>query len=388
MRNCNDIVVTSAPGKVIIFGEHAVVYGKTAIAGSLGLRCYSKVEKTDKNTVQLILPDIHMDKSFSIEELKELKSSQKIDINNPEPIPNDLKNKLISISQPFESFAMEQATLSFLYLYLCISTEITGIRVEVKSYLPVGAGLGSSAAYGVSLVSSLLCFFNHIEKDNFKNKDTLKLINDWAFIAEKIAHGNPSGIDNSVSTYGRAQAYTKGNLTALESFNSFRFILTNTNVPKNTKVQVQNVRNLYDNYPSVINPILDSIHNIGERCKELFTNENDGKKIIKELKDMIDVNHYLLCSLNVGHEKIEQVRQITKKYSLHTKITGAGGGGCMLTFVPNESEEDTILCVKNELKNNHFTCYDTTIGGDGVLIHQMNNEYIHEADEEQIKQIF
>jgi len=49
---------------------------------------------------------------------------------------------------------------------------------------------------------------------------------------------------------------------------------------------------------------------------------------------MIDVNHYLLCSLNVSHEKIENIRQITKKYGLHTKITGAGGGGCMLTFVP------------------------------------------------------
>jgi len=283
---------------------------------------------------------------------------------------------------------MEQATLSFLYLYICISTKIISSRIEVKSYLPVGAGLGSSAAYGVSLVSSLLTFFNHIEKDKFKDKDTLKIINDWAFIAEKIAHGNPSGIDNSVSTYGRAQAYTKGNLTALESFNSFRFILTNTNVPKNTKVQVQNVRDLHDNYPSVINPILDSIHNIGERCKELFTSENDEKQIIKELKDMIDVNHYLLCSLNVGHQKIEQIRQITKKYGLHTKITGAGGGGCMLTFVPNENKEDVIVNVKNELKDNHFTCYDTTIGGDGVLLHKINNEYIYKDDEGIIKKTF
>jgi len=354
----------------------------------LGLRCYSKIEKTNKNTIQLILPDLKMDKSFSIEELKELKSNMNVDIKNPQPITNEIKSKLISLSQPFDSFAIEQATLSFLYLYLCISTEITSMKVEVKSYLPVGAGLGSSAAYGVSLVSSLLTFFNHIEKDKFKEKDTLKLINDWAFIAEKIAHGNPSGIDNSVSTYGRAQAYTKGNLTALESFNSFRFILTNTNVPKNTKVQVQNVRDLHDNYPTVINPILDSIHNIGERCKELFTNENDEKNIIKELKDMIDVNHYLLCSLNVGHEKIEQIRQITKKYGLHTKITGAGGGGCMLTFVPNESKEDIIIKVKDDLKNNHFTCYDTTIGGDGVLLHKFNNEYIHKEDEEQIKNTF
>jgi len=73
----------------------------------------------------------------------------------------------------------------------------------VKSFLPVGAGLGSSAAYGVSLVSALLTFFGYIEVDKFNEKDNLKFINDWAFIAEKIAHGNPSGLDNSVSTFGK-----------------------------------------------------------------------------------------------------------------------------------------------------------------------------------------
>jgi len=384
----NKTVITSAPGKVIIFGEHAVVYGKTAVAGSLGLRCYAKTEQTNENALHLCLPDLKVDRLYPLDELKQLKDSIEVDIQNPQPITNEIKEKLISIGQPFESFAVEQATLSFLYLFLCISTEITSVRVEVKSFLPVGAGLGSSAAYGVSLVSSLLTFFNHIEKDKFNESKTLKLINDWAFIAEKIAHGNPSGIDNSVATYGKAQAYTKGNLTALESFNSFRFILTNTNVPKNTKVQVQNVRDLHDNYPDVINPILDSIHNIGERCKTLFNGEKSEEEIVKELKSMIDVNHYLLCSLNVSHEKIENIRQITKKYGLHTKITGAGGGGCMLTFVPKGSEEEVISDVKVELANNHFTCYDTTIGGDGVLIHKINDEYIHEEDEEQVKNAF
>jgi len=384
----NKTVITSAPGKVIIFGEHAVVYGKTAVAGSLGLRCYAKTEQTNENAVHLCLPDLKVDRLYPLDELKKLKDSIEVDIQNPQPITNEMKEKLVTIGQPFESFAVEQAALSFLYLFLCISTEITSVRVEVKSFLPVGAGLGSSAAYGVSLVSSLLTFFNHIQKDRFNDSDTLKLINDWAFIAEKIAHGNPSGIDNSVATYGKAQAYTKGNLTALESFNSFRFILTNTNVPKNTKVQVQNVRDLHDNYPDVINPILDSIHNIGERCKTLFNGEKSEEEIVKELKSMIDVNHYLLCSLNVSHEKIENIRQITKKYGLHTKITGAGGGGCMLTFVPKGSEEEVISSVKVELANNHFTCYDTTIGGDGVLIHKFNDEYIHKEDEEQVKKAF
>jgi len=237
----------------------------------------------------------------------------------------------------------------------------------------------------VSLASALLTFFGYIDKNNLKEKESLKLINDWSFIAEKIAHGNPSGLDNSVATYGKAQAFTKGKLTALESFNSTRFILTNTNVPKNTKVQVQNVRNLYNNYPDVINPILDSIHNIGERCKNLFNGENNQEKIVNELKNMIDVNHYLLCSLNVGHEKIEQIKQITKKFGLGSKITGAGGGGCMLTFVPNGTNEDIVRNTKAELQKNNFTCYDTTIGGDGVLIHKINDMFIDGNYEKQLK---
>ncbi|ORX63334.1 mevalonate kinase [Anaeromyces robustus] len=390
-NNNNKIVITSAPGKVIVFGEHAVVYGKTAIASSLGLKCYSKVEKTNNDVVHLYLPNLQLEKTFSINELKTIKSTMnmKVDINNPIPISDEIKNKLTELSQPLKSFASEQAVLSFLYLYLCIAPEIVSVKIEVNSSLPVGAGLGSSASYAVSLVSSLLTFFNYIAKDNFTDKKSLKLINDWAFIGEKIAHGNPSGLDNSVSTYGKAQAFTKGELTVLENFNSFRFILTNTNVPKNTKVQVQNVRNLYNNYPNVVNPILDSIHNIGERCKELFTSENiEEEKITKELKDMIDINHYLLCSLNISHEKIEKIKQITKNYGFHTKITGAGGGGCLLTYIPKESDEKIVKNVKKELENNGFTCYDTIIGGEGVQIHRFNDEYINKEDEEQLKVIF
>ncbi|KAG4101312.1 mevalonate kinase-like protein [Neocallimastix lanati (nom. inval.)] len=384
----NKTVITSAPGKVIVFGEHAVVYGKTAIAGSLGLRCYAKVEKINKNIVCLNLPDLKMEKSFPIEQLTKIKNNLDIDIRSPKPIDSDIKKKLITIGQPFDSFAVEQATISFLYLFLCIAPEIIPVKVEVKSFLPVGAGLGSSAAYGVSLVSALLTFFGYIEVDKFNEKDNLKFINDWAFIAEKIAHGNPSGLDNSVSTFGKAQAFTKGNLTALESFSSCRFILTNTNVPKNTKVQVQNVRDLYNNYPTVINPILDSIHNIGERCKELFNGEKSEEEIINELKSMIDVNHYLLCSLNVGHEKIEKIRQITQKFGFHSKITGAGGGGCMLTFVPKGSNEDVINKVKTELQNNNFSCYDTTIGGNGVAVHQFNDDYINKEEANLLESIF
>jgi len=71
----NKTVITSAPGKVIIFGEHAVVYGKTAVAGSLGLRCYAKTEQTNENAVHLCLPDLKVDRLYPLDELKKLKDS-------------------------------------------------------------------------------------------------------------------------------------------------------------------------------------------------------------------------------------------------------------------------------------------------------------------------
>ena len=94
-------------------------------------------------------------------------------------------------------------------ILLCVRN-IPSLTIEVASSLPTGAGLGSSAAYSTCLASSLLQHRRltsvalQVDKSNtatWSDKD-VKLINQWAFIGEKVIHGNPSGIDNSVSTYG------------------------------------------------------------------------------------------------------------------------------------------------------------------------------------------
>ena len=93
-------------------------------------------------------------------------------------------------------------------LYVVFRT-VSGVHITVKSQLPTSAGLGSSAAFATCLVASLLICFGHISSpDNsdgsvhLTDRD-LQLINQWSFMAEKIIHGRPSGIDNSISTYGR-----------------------------------------------------------------------------------------------------------------------------------------------------------------------------------------
>jgi len=88
-----------------------------------------------------------------------------------------------------------------------IFCRIIGLDFMVSSNLPTSAGLGSSAAFAVALVSSLLKLSNQISDPGTQSfnpwtGDHLEVINGWAFIAEKIIHGNPSGVDNSVSTYG------------------------------------------------------------------------------------------------------------------------------------------------------------------------------------------
>ena len=94
-----------------------------------------------------------------------------------------------------------------------------------SSNLPIGAGLGSSAAYSTTVASAILAAHKHISpsQNSLQDKDT-ELIDGWAFLAEKVLHGNPSGIDNAVSVRGGAVAFTRGiggKTGGLESLNGY-----------------------------------------------------------------------------------------------------------------------------------------------------------------------
>jgi len=103
--------------------------------------------------------------------------------------------------------------LKCVYVYVLCSSNVSGVHIAVHSALPASAGLGSSAAFATCLVTSLLIGFGRIspspqpgDEDAVVVRLTesdLRLINSWSFMVEKIIHGRPSGIDNSISTYGQ-----------------------------------------------------------------------------------------------------------------------------------------------------------------------------------------
>ncbi|CAG8629112.1 3596_t:CDS:2, partial [Acaulospora morrowiae] len=410
-----DRYVVSAPGKAILFGEHAVVYGKTAIAGSLeDLRTYMLFEKRLDGYLELNFPDL--DLQYALLWPESALPHHLVEIDGKEQKDMVLNEKLLQALKPIVNEGGEKnniplnglqqvASLAFLYLYTNISSKQTswcGMTVHIRSNLPVGAGLGSSASYSVCSAAGLLLALGHISlphtvetsnNDLNSNVASAELINRWAFQVEKIIHGNPSGIDNSVATFGNndylflsklctsdklfmgfyvfikggAVSYKRGSQHInLAGFHSFRFLLINTNKPRDAKTQIENVRIKRDKYPDIVNPILDAIDAISMSLIKLLESGASQQKMLKELEDLIDLNHYLINSLGVGHPSLEKVHEITTRFNLHSKLTGAGGGGCALVLIPNDFPDEDMKSIKEVFSQNGFDYYETRFGGHGL----------------------
>ncbi|KAG0366008.1 Mevalonate kinase [Gamsiella multidivaricata] len=361
---------TSAPGKVILFGEHAVVYGKVATAGSLGLRSYCLIQDRTDGAISVNLPDVQLERTWRSTDVPRQARWE----GYPYP-PATMDNTVLDQLATFVDLAAytnrSQATIALLYLHSYLTSDeivIQGYDFSVRSNLPVGAGLGSSASYCVCLATALLKLNGHLDTGLLDAAAQRDLINQWAFQAEKVIHGNPSGIDNTVSTLGGAVMFKKGEkIEPLPGFQSLRFLLTNTRVPRETQVQVANVRKLHDKFPSVVNPVLDAIHEISVSCKEMFGQDGlDRERLLSRFGELVDVNHGLLAALGVSHPALEKVREISAKIGLKSKLTGAGGGGCALTLIRDDVSPETIAVVKQLLEAEGFQCMETQVGGPGA----------------------
>ncbi|PPS06935.1 hypothetical protein GOBAR_AA13703 [Gossypium barbadense] len=343
-------VTARAPGKIILAGEHAVVHGYTAVASSIDLYTVVSLRlRSDEDTVKLKLNDIGLDFSWSVGRIKEVLSHLGSPFSST-PTSCSLETiKSLATLVDEQSFPETKIGLaSGVYAFLWLYTSILGFKpatVTVSSELPVGAGLGSSAAYCVSLSAALLALSDSVKLDvsqkgwsTFKETEA-ELVNKWAFEGEKIIHGRPSGVDNSVSTF----------------------------VGRDTKALVANVSARKSRHPDAMCSVLNAIEAISDEWStiiqshavdDLYLSANEEK-----LGELMEMNQGLLLSIGVSHASIENVLQTSMKYKLASKLTGAGGGGCVLTLLPtrfdeiNEFEFVAIKCFPLRLsarRNEHF----------------------------------
>ncbi|KAL6716465.1 Mevalonate kinase [Lecanora helva] len=391
----NPAFMTSAPGKVIVYGEHAVVHGKAAIAAAISLRSYLLVETLSKSkrTVSLRFSDIGLDHTWEIDSLpwsifadpdhKKMYYDRVTSLDSH--LIGAIQPHLASVSPdaPPEIRKQHQgAATTFLYLFLSLGNQsFPGSIYALRSTIPIGAGLGSSASISVCLSAALLLQIRTLagpHQDQPPDEATLQLerINHWAFVGEMCLHGNPSGVDNTVSVGGKAVLFKRTNynkpptVTHLRTFPELPLLLVNTKQTRSTAKEVAKVGALKEKLPEVTELILNAIDRVTESAHELLASTNFDDKdphAAQKLGALMNINHGLLVSLGVSHPKLDRVRELVDAVGIGwTKLTGAGGGGSAIALLKPDTEVEKLRDLEARIEKEGFERFETTLGGDGV----------------------
>ncbi|XP_043695946.1 mevalonate kinase [Telopea speciosissima] len=376
-----------APGKIILSGEHAVVHGSTAIAASIDLYTQVTLQKLSdsengEGLLKLQLKDMGLEFLWSITRIKE----RLRDLSTPLPsqpmaCSSECTESIAALVEeqniPEAKVGLASGVLAFLWLYISIQG-LKPATVVVTSDLPLGSGLGSSASFCVALCGALLAQSDVTTLDLSPQgwltfgESELELVNKWAFEGEKIIHGKPSGIDNTVSTFGNMIMFKLGKLTCIKSGMPLRMLITNTKVGRNTKALVAGVSERASRHPDAMSAVFSAVDYISKEFSTIIQSpvHDDLSVIEKEekIEELMEMNQGLLQSMGVSHASIETVLRTTLKYKLSSKLTGAGGGGCVLTFLPALLSATVVDKVIAELKSCGFECLIAGIGVKGLEI--------------------
>ena len=347
-------ICSSSGGKVIISGEHSVVYGKPALAFGIDkhTKMYLNCYKSDQNSncfALINLMSLKINFKISKNEMSDyLISNAKIQELNNDDIANKHKKHLIQIIINIYSKLKDLIKLEKVKYYI----ENTYFLISISSDIPVGFGLGSSAAYNVCIVNGLCLLINKLLNNNiFSKKDILLLSNE----SEKIFHnGTPSGIDASCSLYGGVINFRSINeqnnvKIPLNNFflNKIKFILINTKIQRNGGEFIKNVSNFKKNNPELFNYLINEIGDVTNNIINLIMkNQSDDDDCFKFF-ELIKQNQKLLKNICVSNNEIDRIINILEKKEYVGKISGAGGGGFIICFVLKEKMNDIQKLLKD-----------------------------------------
>lgn len=319
-------IIASAPTKTILFGEHAVVYGYPAIAVALDIYVYTKIRKLTEPTIIIRSREYNIEWRYG------------------DPVPAELKpiieGIIFQIEKDFD-----------------IRVKNLGLYAEIFSDAPPACGLGTSAGISVAFTTALLKYLDmNLDKE---------LINKYAYEAEKISHGKPSGIDNTISVYGGLLKYVKGSPPRIEKLGAtvdFNLVLVDTQIPKNTKKAVMMVSELRKKY-RVLDNVMEIIGDVTEEAwKEL---KKGSRADLKKIGDLMNINHGLLSSLGISSKKIEEIVYFLRNNgAFGSKLTGAGIGG----FVIGITDNIGIKQIKKKLIEAGYSFFISHINNDGVRL--------------------
>ncbi|HEY6880885.1 MAG TPA: mevalonate kinase [Polyangiales bacterium] len=296
-------MTTYGHGKVILLGEHSVVHGRPALALSVerGARVDFQEVDAEQSSLSISPWNVQVD------------SGPDVNLGR-EPLQQALK-----VARGFYDDEREFA-----------------LQAEMR--LPSGAGMGSSAALGVAVLRAFDAARGLTRPDDEIYERSLA----W----ERVFHGNPSGVDNAMATHGGMALFRKGQpLTRVVPRHKVSLVVAYSGASSSTKLMVDSVARQYEKEPQRIGKLFDAIESIVMNGK-LALETGD----MKSLGQLMVMNHKLLSALMLSTDALEEmIAAAMAAGALGAKVTGAGGGGCMVALVEDETQKRAVMSALSEL---------------------------------------
>jgi mevalonate kinase len=282
-----------APGKVILLGEHAVVYGRTALACALDRGITATAARAERTTLRLEPWGLSID---------------------PSERGDDRDDIAVATRALLSAYGLHEP-----------------VSLHVSAQIPAGNGLGCSAAIAVALVRAL---------DELTGKaHTPDEVADLSLVWERVFHGTPSGIDTTIASRGGVGSFRKAEgFTPILARHPLTLVVATSGTTSSTKTMVEHVATQRARNPERVERAMGSIDALARNAGLAVEH---GR--LAELGALMDLNHSLLSSLMLSTERLETLRRIARENgALGSKLTGAGGGGALVTLAVDDENARTI----------------------------------------------
>ncbi len=304
---------SSASGKVILLGEHAVVYGRPAIALPIPLAVESAIQQHSNKSdgINLVIPRWGLEQRLKLDNL------------------HGLSGILVKLLTQLE---LHERSMT----------------IEVFPHVPRAMGLGGSSALAVAVIRAL--------DTSYKLGLTDAQVNELAFECEKEAHGTPSGIDNTVATYGTALVYENNGTPKFNEVSvgePIQLVVGLTGKESLTANTVAKVRNSWLAHQQRYEGIFDQMAALTHAGVDALRNAQ-----WQELGELMNLCQGYLNALQLSTPELEELIHISREHgALGAKLTGGGGGGSMLALCP-----DNHQAVANAMRAAGYEALEVSLG--------------------------
>jgi mevalonate kinase len=286
-------------GKVILFGEHFVVHGVSGIVSAIDSTNNAEVKKAAKG---ITVRDVRKAAKGYAEEKR--------------------LQQLESIDRILKAMGMKPKNVAF--------------DVLLGGTLPGFSGLGASAASSVAIARAIA--------EEYGLKFSNERINEIAYEAEKAYAGTPSGIDNTAATFGGLLLFKKdmkGGQNSIEKLHirePVEIVIGSTGLVANTKAMVEGVAERKRKHPEKYDALFEKAEALVLIGRKALLDFN-----LQKVGELMNDNHHLLQEIEVSHEKLDLLVDVARKQgAFGAKLTGGGGGGCMIALTPGKELQESV----------------------------------------------